>query len=61
MKVALAGNDQPALNSAVQNLKMCLRYIGILTIIIMALYAYRHRVWNCWPGSSFFVKWIPLR
>lgn len=39
MKVALAGNDQPALNSAVQNLKMCLRYIGILTIIIMALYA----------------------
>ncbi|HZH97110.1 MAG TPA: hypothetical protein VEY06_14560 [Flavisolibacter sp.] len=39
MKVALAGNDQTALNSAVQNLKMCLRYIGILTIIILALYA----------------------
>jgi len=38
-KVALAGNDQQALNSAVQNLKMCLRYVGILTIIIMALYA----------------------
>ncbi len=39
MKVALAGNDQQALNKSFQNLKICLRYLGIVTIIILAIYA----------------------
>jgi hypothetical protein len=39
MKTALAGNDQQALNISFQNLKACLRYVGIVTIIILALYA----------------------
>jgi hypothetical protein len=39
MKVALAGNDQEALNKSFQNLKICLRYLGIVTIIILAIYA----------------------
>ena len=38
-KRALAGNDQTALNSAFQNLKICFRYVGIITIIILAVYA----------------------
>jgi Mg2+ and Co2+ transporter CorA len=33
MRTALSANDQQALNSAFQNLKICYRYIGILTII----------------------------
>ena len=39
MRFALAGNDQQALNTSVQNLKICFRYVGIITIIILALYA----------------------
>lgn len=39
MKRALAGDDQQALNRSFQQLKVCFRYIGILTIIILALYA----------------------
>jgi hypothetical protein len=39
MKTALGGNDQHALNSSFQNLKICLRYLGIITIIILAIYA----------------------
>lgn len=39
MKVALAGNDQQALHISVQNLKMSFRFVGIITIIILALYA----------------------
>jgi hypothetical protein len=37
MRVALNGNDQQALNTAFQNLKMCMRYVGIVTIILLAL------------------------
>ncbi|MFN2437558.1 MAG: hypothetical protein ABR503_00050 [Chitinophagaceae bacterium] len=39
MRTALAGNDQQALNTAFQNLKICFRFIGIVTIIILALWA----------------------
>ena len=37
MKVALAANDQENLNSSFQNLKIFFRYLGILTIIGLAL------------------------
>ena len=33
MRTALNANDQQALNTSFQNLKICFRYIGILTII----------------------------
>lgn len=39
MKTALNSNDQNALNIALQNLKICFRYVGIITIIVLALYA----------------------
>lgn len=39
MRTALNGNDQNALNTSFQNLKICFRYVGIITIIIFALYA----------------------
>lgn len=39
MKVALSANDQNALNTSFQNLKICFRFIGIVTIITLALYA----------------------
>jgi hypothetical protein len=39
MKAALHGNDQNTLNTAFQNLKVCFRYVGIITIIVLALYA----------------------
>jgi hypothetical protein len=39
MKRALAGNDQQALNTAFQNLKVCMRYLGVITIVILAIYA----------------------
>jgi uncharacterized membrane protein len=39
MKRALAGDDQQALNRSFQQLKVCYRYIGIITIIILSLYA----------------------
>ena len=36
-RTALAGNDQEGLNTAFQNLKAYLRYVGILVIIWLAL------------------------
>ena len=39
MRTALAGNDQQALNTSFQNLKACLRFVGIITLIILAFYA----------------------
>lgn len=39
IRAALHGNDQNALNVSFQNLKSCFRYVGIITIIILALYA----------------------
>lgn len=39
IKSAVNSNDQNALNVSFQNLKACFRYIGILTIIVIALYA----------------------
>jgi hypothetical protein len=38
MKAALAANDQEALNTSFQNLKACLRFIGIITIILLAIW-----------------------
>lgn len=38
-KAALASNDQQVLNTSFQNLKAYFRYIGIITIIILAFYA----------------------
>lgn len=37
MKTALANNDQALFNAAFQNLKVCLRYLGIVTIISLVL------------------------
>lgn len=37
MRTALNGNDQQALNTSFQNLKMCIRFVGIVTIIALAL------------------------
>lgn len=39
MRTALNGNDQQALNISLQNLKVFFRFIGIMTIIVLALYA----------------------
>jgi len=39
MRAALGGNDQEALTTAVMNLKSCFRYVGIITILILTLYA----------------------
>ena len=39
MRAALNANDQQALNTSFQNLKICFRYIGILTIIGLAFMA----------------------
>lgn len=39
MKAALVNNDQQQLNTSFQNLKVYFRYLGIITIIILALYA----------------------
>ena len=39
MKTALAANDQETLNISFQNLKKFFRFIGILTIIVLAFYA----------------------
>ena len=38
MKKALATNDQDTINSSFQNLKIMFRYVGILTIIVLAFY-----------------------
>ena len=39
MQAALHGNDQNALNTSFENLKSCFRYVGVITIIVFALYA----------------------
>jgi hypothetical protein len=39
MKTALAANDQESLNVSVQSLKKYFRYVGIVLIIALALYA----------------------
>jgi Family of unknown function (DUF5362) len=39
MQVALRNNDQPLLTQSFKNLKSCFRFIGILTIITLSLYA----------------------
>lgn len=39
MKAALTTNDQLLLNTSFGNLKSCLKYWGILTIIILCFYA----------------------
>lgn len=38
MKLALAANDQEALNTSFQNLKIMFRYVGIITIIVLSIY-----------------------
>ncbi|MEI6947293.1 DUF5362 family protein [Paraflavisolibacter sp. H34] len=38
MRAALSGNDQRVLNESFHNLKACFRYLGIVTIIVLALY-----------------------
>ncbi|MCW3116029.1 MAG: hypothetical protein JWM28_111 [Chitinophagaceae bacterium] len=39
MKTALASNDQETVNSSFQNLKKLFRFVGIFTIIMLAIYA----------------------
>ena len=39
MKKALAGGEQEILNKSFQNLKAMFRFVGILTIIILTIYA----------------------
>jgi len=39
MQLAIRNNDQEQLNNSFKNLKSWFRYIGILTIILMSLYA----------------------
>lgn len=39
MKAAINSNDQNALNVSFQNLKSCFRYVGIITIILLIIYA----------------------
>jgi preprotein translocase subunit SecG len=38
MKIALATDDQDALNNSVQNLKAMFRYVGIITLIFVVIY-----------------------
>jgi Family of unknown function (DUF5362) len=38
MQVALRRNDQQELNNSFANLKSCFRFMGILTIVVIALY-----------------------
>lgn len=39
MQAALRSNDQAALTTSFGNLKSCFKFVGILTIIVLALYA----------------------
>jgi uncharacterized membrane protein len=39
MQVALRSNDQETLNSSFENLKSCFKFMGILMIIILSIYA----------------------
>ena len=38
MRTAIEANDQESLNTSVQNLKICFRYLGIVTIIGILFY-----------------------
>jgi hypothetical protein len=38
MQIALRTNDQLQLNASFKNLKACMRYVGIYTIIVLAIY-----------------------
>jgi hypothetical protein len=39
MSSALNTNDQAMLNASFQNLKVCFRYLGIITIVFMVMIA----------------------
>ena len=39
MQIALRNNDQDTLNASFENLKSCFKFMGIFTIICLALYA----------------------
>jgi hypothetical protein len=39
LNTAIKHNDQASLNASFRNLKSCLKYLGILTIIILCVYA----------------------
>jgi hypothetical protein len=39
VKFSIEGNDQETLNSSFHQLKMCFRYVGIFTIILIGFYA----------------------
>jgi len=39
LNTAIKHNDQVSLNTAFRNLKSCLKYLGILTIIVLCVYA----------------------
>lgn len=39
MQVALRNNDQESLNKSFENLKSCFKFMGILMIVILAIYA----------------------
>ncbi len=39
MQIALRNNDQASLTSSFMNLKSCFKFVGIMTIIVLALYA----------------------
>jgi hypothetical protein len=39
MRSALAADNQELLNASFQNLKACMRYVGIITLIILVIYA----------------------
>jgi hypothetical protein len=40
MKIALAGNDQDQLTESFKNLKVMFRYVGIILIILLSIYAF---------------------
>jgi uncharacterized membrane protein YjgN (DUF898 family) len=39
VKFSIEGNDQETLNSSFHQLKMCFRYVGIFTIVLLGFYA----------------------
>ncbi|HMF73744.1 MAG TPA: DUF5362 family protein [Flavitalea sp.] len=39
MQLALRNNDQETLNSSFENMKSCFKFMGILMIVILAIYA----------------------
>lgn len=52
MRVALATNDQEVLNASFQNLKIMFRYVGIITIIVLAIYVLMLLVILAGAGAS---------